>query len=72
MSVLPTCAFMCRTYVQCLWWPEEGTGSPELELQMVVNYYVGARTHQTWVLCKSNQPVLSMAEPSFQPHKGVF
>lgn len=27
--------FACTTFMQCPWWPEEGTGSVDLELQMV-------------------------------------
>ena len=38
----------------------------ELELQMVVSCYVGAR-NQTWVLCKNNKHVLLTAEKSPHP-----
>jgi hypothetical protein len=38
---------MCMQY---LWRPEEGTGSFELESQMVMSHHVGAR-NQAQVLC---------------------
>ena len=43
---------MCSICVQCLQRPEEGTGSPEIEIIHGCSHHAGAR-NQTWVLCKS-------------------
>lgn len=45
LCVLSVClpVYLCTTYMQTLWKPEEGVGSTEFELEMIViNYHVGA------------------------------
>lgn len=69
MSISVSPAWMCVHHV-CDWFlrrSEEGFG---LELQKVVNHYVGAR-NGTRVLCKGNKCSL-IAGPSLQPLKGKF
>lgn len=41
-GILPLCMSMHYVCVSCLWRPDEGIASLELELQMVVSYHVGS------------------------------
>lgn len=38
-------ACLCTMYIQCPWEPEEDDGHLELELQMVMNFHLGAGNH---------------------------
>lgn len=42
MSVWPTHMYMYHIHAWCLWKPEVGIKSPELESQIVIATYVGA------------------------------